>query len=148
MSSGSPEVAVVVVVAAAASSSVSVSAMFVWTNCALVWDSMCGLCSVAQWMMCEMGWRLEWLEEEIFGWARSQLGEKRFWSREASPKDPMKVVVELGLMSRPIGVYPYEGRESIRARPRWPDDPVTRTVSGRRGGVDEVMMLGRLGWEM
>lgn len=69
LASGSEsEVAVVVVVAAAAaSSSVSVSVMFVWTNCALVWDSMCGLCSVAQWMMCEMGWRLGWLEEEIAG---------------------------------------------------------------------------------
>jgi hypothetical protein len=41
--------------------------------------------------------------------------------------DPTRVVVEEGRISMPKGVKPSEGRESMRAVPRWPAEPVTRT---------------------
>ena len=41
--------------------------------------------------------------------------------------EPMIVVVGEGRMSMPRGLKPKEGRVSMRAVPRWPAEPVTRT---------------------
>lgn len=41
--------------------------------------------------------------------------------------EPTIVVVGEGRMSMPRGLKPKEGRVSMRAVPRWPAEPVTRT---------------------
>ena len=44
--------------------------------------------------------------------------------------EPTCVVVGEARMSIPSGVKPIEGRVSMRAVPRWPAEPVTRTSYG------------------
>lgn len=82
---------------------VSMKACF---GCEATW----GLCRVAAWIMCLMeGWEA-----------------KRAARAARSVIERVRVVVEEGRMSMPRGVWPWEGRESIRAAPRWPEEPVTR----------------------
>ena len=52
--------------------------------------------------------------------------------------DPTSVVVGEGRMSMPRGLKPWEVRLSIRAVPRWPAEPVTRT------SYDEDILKWRL----
>lgn len=44
--------------------------------------------------------------------------------------EPTTDVVREGRMSIPRGLRPREGRVSMRAVPRWPAEPVTRTSYG------------------
>lgn len=47
--------------------------------------------------------------------------------KSRSLTDPTSVVVGEDRISMPSGLKPREGRLSIRAVPRWPAEPVTRT---------------------
>ncbi len=58
---------------------------------------------------------------------------KRLAMPEGEEMSMMRWVVGLGRRSIPRGVKPREGRERTRADPRWPEEPVTRTMGAILG---------------
>ena len=49
-------------------------------------------------------------------------------TKEWSVIEPTRWVFSEGRMSIPKGLKPRVGRDNINAVPRWPDEPVTRTL--------------------
>src|SRR4051795_4471711 len=94
--------------ATASSSSTSVPSMLVCTKSSRRWDPTCGLCSVAAWST-----------------ASTPSMQRRTQPRSAT--EPTTVVYGDARTSSPMACTPSSPRLRIRASPRWPELPVTRT---------------------
>lgn len=108
---------------AAASRSTKVPVILVSMKSCCAWLSTCGLCSVAAWTTWEMLGLASMMDD----------------TKVRSLMEPTWWVVCEGRMSMPRGVRPRVGRASMRAVPRWPAEPVTRTSKG--GGVRGASIL-------